>query len=47
MATKKKKGITLEKFIMFYEKREQEFTIMKDEIRRIKEILESKLGVRI
>ena len=37
----------IEKFIMFYEKQEQEFTIMKDEIRRIKEILESKLGVRI
>jgi len=47
MAMEKEKEITLEKLIMFYEKREQEFTIMKDEIRRIKEILESKLGVRI
>lgn len=37
----------IEKFIMFYEKQEQEFTIMKDEIRRIKEILEIKLGVKI
>jgi|SRR3989344_3078522 len=37
----------IDKFIMLYEKQEQEFTIMKDEIRRIKEILETKLGVRI
>lgn len=37
----------IEKFIMFYERQEQEFTIMKDEMRRIKIILEEKLGVKI
>lgn len=37
----------IDKFIMFYEKQKQEFTIMKDKIRRIKEILEIKLGVKI
>lgn len=48
-----KKNITLdnltsiERLIVFYDKREREFTIMKDEIRRIKEILEIKLGVKI
>ena len=37
----------IEKFIMFYEKQEQEFTIMKDEVRRIKRVLEEKLGIKI
>ncbi len=37
----------IEKFIMFYEKQEQEFTIMKDEVRRIKAVLEEKLGIKI
>ena len=37
----------IEKFIMFYEKQEQEFTIMKDEVRRIKLALEEKLGIKI
>ena len=37
----------IEKFIMFYEKQEQEFTIMKDEVRRIKHVLEERLGIKI
>lgn len=37
----------IDKFIMFYEKQKREFTIIKDEIRRIKEIMEIKLGVKI
>lgn len=37
----------IEKFIMFYEKQEQEFTIMKDELRRIKRVLEERLGIKI
>ena len=37
----------IEKFIMFYEKQEQEFSIMKDEVRRIKLALEEKLGIKI
>jgi len=37
----------IEKFIMFYEKQEQEFIIMKDEVRRIKNVLEEKLGIKI
>lgn len=37
----------IEKFIMFYEKQEQEFTIMKHEIQKIKDVLKSRVGVDI
>lgn len=38
---------SIEEIIMFYESREREFAIMKDEVRRIKAALEEKFGIKI
>jgi len=39
--------ISIDKFVTLYTKQEQEFTIMKEEVRKIKEVIKEKLGVEI
>lgn len=39
--------ISVDRFVGFYTKQEQEFTIIKNEVNRIKKVLKEKLGVTI
>lgn len=38
---------SIDKFIVFYERQKQEFMIVKNELKKIKEVLKTKLGVDI
>lgn len=39
--------ISIDKFVTLYTQQEQEFTIIKEDVRKIKEVIKEKLGVEI